>query len=253
MEENNKNEIEGFSIDSEIERLNYLITASEENTSCYVSVNTENKEIVYSFNSQLSLTDEEELQLCWEGHGNPDIKIIKPNCVVRVEYELKGIKTIAECFLRDIWEEGDKFILNISGPYKMRRYQRRIAQRVGLNEHFPAMITLDSSKEGLSDLRVINISEGGAAILVSVPLELIEKEMFFYSAEITLPLKANNVFNVGVQVCHIKHISDAYLPTSLQGTGKYPWLQLGVKFVPVTPKMEHSLLMLMNQVLRSSK
>ena len=251
MEDKLTQDGQGFYIDSEIERLNYLITASEENTGCYVSIITENKEEVYSFNSQMFLTDQEDLELTWENPSDIKLELIKPNCVVKIEYDLHGIKTNAECFLRSLRYNGDNIILNISGPYKMLRVQRRRGQRVGLNSKFQAFVHLDKRKQYLSNLAVINISDGGAALLVSAPPEDIRKNLVFDSSEILLPLKANNHFITGMKVCHIKPISKSLLPASIRDGGNYPWVQVGIKFMVVSQKMEQSLAMVMNQLLRN--
>lgn len=245
-------ETNDFSVESEIERLNYLITASEENTSCFVVILDDNKQELYSFNSTMFLTDQEDLELVWENPHDIALELIKKNNVVKIEFDLHGIKTYAECFVRSVKQNIIQIILNISGPYKMERFQRRKGQRVSLSSNFSATISLDKNKDYLTDLLVLNISDGGAAILVNAPPEHIRKNLTYEFAEINLPLKMNNYFFVPMKICHVKPISKSLLPAIYrEKVVANPWTQVGIKFMSVTPKLEHSLAMVINQILRN--
>ncbi len=251
MEESTENFSE-FIVDSEIERLNYLMTASEEKTQCFVTVIAENKEEIYSFDSKMFLAGQEDLELIWKTPGDVRTEILKTNCILKITFDLHGIKTNAECFLRSLRFKNEDIILNISGPYRMQRIQRRKRQRVILPSKFSATVNLNKELDFLSDLLVANISDCGVALLVNSPKEYLEKDLVYKNAEIFLPLKMNNSFILDMKVCHVEQINKALLPTAMRDKAvNNHWHKVGIEFKNVTPKMEHSLLMVMNAVLRS--
>ncbi len=246
--ENNDTNAYNFSIDSEIERLNYLITASEENTRCFVTLLDEEKKELYSFESTMFLTGQDDLELIWETPKDVDMGLLKRNAILRIDFHLHGIETHAECFLRDSEVTGTNIHLNISGPFRMTRLQRRISGRVTLSTNFSAGIKLNATKDHLSNLLAVNMSEGGVAILVSAPLEDIRKNLVYSDAVLELPLKMNNTFNIPMKISHVKQISKALLPKFLTDKKTpYPWYQVGIKFMAISPRLEQSLQMVIKQ------
>ncbi len=238
-----------FNVKSEIERLNYLITASEENTKCFVTVLNEEKREIYNFESTMFLTGQEDLELVWENPRDVDVSLLKRNSVLRIDFHLHGIETHADCFLRHYEHEANNIILNISGPFRMTRLQRRGSPRVNLSTNFTATVHLNKNKEHLSNLLAVNISEGGIAVLVNSPLEDVRKNIIYNDAVLELPLKMNNVFSIPMKIAHVRNVSKALLPKILSEKKTVnPWFQVGVKFMAVSPKLEQSLKMVINQI-----
>jgi c-di-GMP-binding flagellar brake protein YcgR len=251
MEECSENFSE-FIVESEIERLNYLMTASEEKTQCFVTIMADNKEEIYSFNSKMFLAGQEDLELIWKTPGNIKTESIKTNCILKITFDLHGIKTNAECFLRSLRFKEEDIILNISGPYRMQRIQRRKRQRVILSSKFSATVSLNKELDFLSNLLVANISDCGVALLINAPKEYLERGLIYENAEIILPLKMNNSFSLDMRICHVEQINKSLLPVAMRDKSvNNNWYKVGIEFRTVTPKMEHSLLMVMNAVFRS--
>lgn len=238
-----------FNVKSEIERLNYLITASEENTKCFVSILNEEKKEIYSFESTMFLTGQDDLELVWENPKDVDISLLKRNSILRIDFYLHGIETHADCFLRHCESEANNIILNISGPFRMTRLQRRVNPRVNLSTNFTAKVHLNKNKEHLSNLLAINISEGGIAILVNAPLEDVRKNIIYNDSVLELPLKMNNVFTLPMKIAHVRSVSKALLPKILSEKKTiHPWFQVGIKFMAISQKLEQSIKMVINQI-----
>ncbi|NCQ51615.1 hypothetical protein GW796_06920 [archaeon] len=242
-----------FYIHSEIERLNYLITASEEHTICNVLMLDESKLDLYSFASTIVLTENEDLELKFENSNNINIDLIKTNGILKIDFSLHGIKIYAECFVRKVSLIKNYIVISISGPYSMERRQRRSMHRVGLYADYQLSLTLDVNKERLSNLLALNISEGGISVLINAPMESISKNLIYRNAEINLPLKMNNHFIVPVKVCQISPARKFLIPIALREKRvEYVWSQVGFKFLSKPPQMEQSLLMVINQVMRNN-
>lgn len=238
-------------VKSEIERLNYLITASEENTKCFVSILNEEKKEVYNFYCTMFLTEQEDLELIWENPKEVDLNLLKRNFVLRIDFNLHGIETYAECFLRQALKDqcNENIVLNISGPFKMHRLQRRINTRFNMFGSFTAKVHLNKDKEHLSDLISVNISEGGIAVLVNAPMEDVRKNIIYTESILELPLKMNNVFLIPMKIVHVKTINKSLLPKILSEKKTiHPWFQIGIKFMSIPPKLEHSLKMVINKI-----
>ncbi len=243
-----------FYVESEIERLNYLITASEENTFCFVSILDKNREDICEFKSQLALTENEDLELVISRNkSNEKIHLLKKNAILKVDFNLDGIQTHAECFLRDFEVVDDKVIINISSPFKMIRVQRRVHPRITVPSSFEIFVTLDKNKKELSKLKAINISLGGIAVLASAEQSDIANGILFQNATIELPFKVNNIFNVPMRVSYAKAINEEILPQDLlsQNTN-YSWYHLGIKFESSNVILEDSLRMAIYQISKNN-
>ncbi len=239
-----------FYVDSEIERLNYLITASEENTFCFVSILDDNREEICEFKSQLAMTENEDLELVISRNkSNEKIHLLKQNAILKIDFNLGGIQTHAECFIRDFEVVEDKVIINISAPFKMIRVQRRVHPRITVPDSFDIFVTLDKNKKELSKLRAINISLGGIAVLASAPQNEIANGMVFHHAFIELPFKVNNQFIVPMKISYAKAINEEILPQDLisQNTN-FSWYHLGMKFESSNVILEDSLKMAIYQI-----
>lgn len=238
-----------FDIDSEVERLNYFILAGEKNQSCSVSIFNGNKDVIYKFNSNINLIDENDFEVAIL-NSNVDKSLIKHNCLIKIEYEDNGVKTETECFLRGLYGQNNNIVLNISYPYKMFRYQKRNTFRVVMSPQ-KSYVSLDKSKEFLSNLPVINISTGGVAVLINAPEDQIKENFIFDMAEIELPLKLNNFFSTKMKICHMEKINREDFEEYIIGqpnNGSY--FQVGIKFMSMTSRFEQSLIMVVNQIAR---
>lgn len=251
---NQESQTYNFYVDSEIERLNYLITASEENTFCFVSILDDNREEICEFKSQLSLTENEDLELVISRNkSNEKIHLLKQNAILKIDFNLDGIQTHAECFIRNFEVVEDKVIINISAPFKMIRVQRRVHPRITVPHSFDIFITLDKNKKELTRLKAINISLGGIAVLASASQSEIANGMVFNNALIELPFKVNNSFVVPMKISYAKAINEEILPQDLisQKTN-FNWYHLGIKFESSNILLEESLKMAIYQISKNN-
>lgn len=243
-----------FYVESEIERLNYLITASEENTFCFVSILDDNREEACEFKSQLALTENEELELVVSrSKSNEKIIFLKQNAILKIDFNLDGIQTHAECFVREFEVIEDNVIINISAPFKMIRVQRRVHPRITVPSSFEIFVTLDNNKKELSKLKAINISQGGIAVLASASQQEIYNGMIFHHSFIELPFKVNNIFQVPMKISYAKAINKEILPQDLlEQNTKYSWYHLGIKFENSNVLLEESIKMAIYQISKNN-
>jgi c-di-GMP-binding flagellar brake protein YcgR len=251
---NQDNQTYNFYVESEIERLNYLITASEENTFCFVSILDDNREEVCEFKSKLSLTENEDLELVISRNkSNEEIHFLKQNAILKIDFNLDGIQTHAECFVREFESIEDNIIINISAPFKMIRVQRRVHPRITVPSSFEIFVTLDKNKEELSRLRAVNISLGGIAVLASASQQVISNGMIFHNSFIELPFKVNNIFQIPMKISYAKLINKEILPQDLiDKDTRNSWYHLGIKFENSNVSLEDSIKMAIYQISKNN-
>lgn len=226
-----------FFVQSEVERFNYFLLASEEKLSCFVTLLDNEKNKIYMFDSMLA-EDYGDFELTWDNIEEVNLELLKKNNIVKIDFFHQGIEINTLAFLRYYEKDDGRITISISAPFEMVRMQRRSYQRFNVPEKFVAKVSLDKAQKNLTNLKIINISLGGVAVLADFEKNNLKLGEIFTEATLELPFKIDNVFSTEMQVAHIQLVEKDNI--------KY--VQIGLRFTKVSLKLEDSLKAIINQL-----
>ena len=227
-----------FFVQSEIERFNYFLLASEEKSPCFVTLLDNEKNKIYMFDSLLK-EDYGDFELTWECiEEEVNLDLLKKNNIVKIDFFHQGIETHTLAFLRYYEKDSKKITVSISPPFEMVRFQRRTYPRFNVPEKISAKVSLDNSIDKLKNLKITNISLGGLAVITDFEENELKLGEIFKEAELELPFKVDNKFITEMQVAHIQLVE----------VSKEKKIQIGLKFLNISTKIEDSLKAIINQL-----
>ena len=240
---------EEFFVSSQRERENYLKVAHENHVSItFLLYDKETKIDHLKFNAYV-FYESEPHKIETEFYID-QFEIKKLNdCFVMGFFFLNGVKIIFESDITSWKNLGhDQVCLSLESPNKMIRYQRRNAFRAKVPSNYGLKFDLDKNNQILKRLYVINISAGGAAILINADESFFEQNQIFENAYLIIP-SPNNEVKLKTKICHRKKVQHEAIPSELKKIKtENEWYQVGIQFEQLPIKSEQMIVLLVNHL-----
>ncbi len=138
-------------------------------------------------------------------------------------------------------------VLRLRYPKKMWRFQKRNSFRVKIPFESDVSITLDPQDPNLKNLQIVNLSVGGAALVINVEDKWFDENKLFENAILHLPTAASN-YHITAEIKHRKKITLQDNPGLLLSkikTGN--WSQVGVEFHRLSVQTEQAIVYCVNK------
>ncbi len=202
-------------VGNKLERFGYLKSAKDHRVS-FVFYLHEEKDNRYDnwvkFISYVFINEKDEMEI--EINKKFYRRFQKPH--VWGVFILNNVKIVFESEVSDkITEDKEIYILKLLSPKRMIRYQRREAYRVPIPSFSNLSIDLEdnSERKDLISLPIVNLSVGGAAILLNTNENIENLPQYFENATLNL---GNQVFNgIKMKVCRIRKVNSVAVPLNL--------------------------------------
>ena len=126
---------------------------------------------------------------------------------LRGSVRFQGVIITFECETlgTELGVDGHPSILKVRLPYRLYRLQRRDSFRVPVPSSMGVFLTLKSGFRHLENLKAMDLSCGGASVLVRAPLEAVHMGKRFPGATVKLgPHATHDVFKVDMLIRHVR-------------------------------------------------
>jgi len=158
-------------------------------------------------NSTARINDANETLQTMELDLPHDAPFVGRGLTLRGSVRVQGVIVTFECETLDTerGENGRPSVLTVRLPFRLYRLQRRDSFRVPVPTSMGILITLKSGFRHLENLRALDLSCGGMAVLVRAPLEAVHMGKRFTGATVKLgPHATHDVFKVDMLVRHVR-------------------------------------------------
>lgn len=249
-------DLEEFLIKYPKERERYIRTAYEQHLAATIFLFEGSDRVKFTkFNSKIfwGNNDQPEVELFL---GDFNIRTID-DCEFVGIFFIDGVKYVFESDI-NFWKKISDGIVNVNLTYpkKMIRYQRRNNFRVKVPHNINFRIDLNRDQKNLSKLYVVDVSAGGAAILINANEDFFREFNLFENVYLLLP-NSSQEFKVKAKICHKKTITKEFLPKDLAKftptLADSNWYQVGIQFDHLPIQVEQALMLLVNQLSRIEK
>lgn len=174
----------------------------------------------------------------------------------RFGFIMDGVQIIFETKIEHLEKNSPTIaVLKLKHPTKMWRFQRRNTFRAKVPYSSEIKITLDVNNVELKNLHLINLSIGGASVIINDPNNLLSDRSDFDEAVLHLPT-ATSDYIVKARIRHKKPMTIDMFPESMIYHINYGsetnWLKLGVEFEQVPMHVEQAIIYCVNMLSQKS-
>ena len=234
MEQNPSSADERFRVNNPVDVMGYLREAARSRILCNVRAAGHGE----SYLSRLFAIDDNTDALVFDTPRAPVIaRLLTPGATVSIELTLHHVRIHFDASIRQIGAYQGEPSLFVAIPDAIVRLQRRENYRISVPARRSVRLTLNPEHPGLRNLKLADLSCGGASITLSGTLDEYPTGKVFEHAQ--LSLDEDTEFIVDARVRHA---------SALRMSGLVGELRIGLQFTNTPPGFEPAVARLVNEI-----
>lgn len=234
MEQNTGSADERFRINNPVDVMGYLREATRSRILCNVRATGHGE----SYLSRLFAIDGSTNSLVFDTPRAPVIaRLLVPGASVSVELTLHHVRIHFDAMIRQVATYQNEPSLFVALPNAIIRLQRRENFRISVPTRRPVRLTLNADQPGLRNLKLSDLSCGGASVTLAGVLDEYPVGKVFEG--VRLILDEETEYDLDARVRHA---------SALRMSGLVGDLRVGFQFVNTPPGFEPAIARLVNEI-----